>query len=60
MLGCDNCVKRDVCGKCIEAKKYIETLGFMYEFQELQKLNIKISFACENKLVENKIIRGEK
>lgn len=62
MLNCNECIKRDVCGKYVEVNTRIDKLELNYDFQELQNNRIQIEMNCENFLsasVNPRILRGE-
>lgn len=62
MLNCNECLKRDVCGKLLEVSRRIENLEVNYDFQELKNLRIKVEMTCENFLssgINPKVLRGE-
>lgn len=63
MLNCDNCVKKDVCGKIHNVSNRIDNLKVNCDFQELINSGIEISMICKNFLesgeVYTRIIRGE-
>ena len=63
MLNCDECVKKDVCGKINNVNNRIDNLKVNYDIQELINSGIEINMRCKNFLNSNeihtKIIRGE-
>lgn len=62
MLKCNECLKRDVCGKLLEVNRRIENLEMNYDFQELKNNKIQIEMTCDNFLsagISPKILRGE-
>lgn len=62
MVKCNECLKRDVCGKLLEVSRRIENLEVNYDFQELKNNKIKVEMTCENFLsngITPKILRGE-
>lgn len=62
MLNCNECLKKDVCGKLLEISRIVENLKVNHDFQELKNNKIKVEMTCENFMngcVTPKILRGE-